>query len=204
MEEKIILPRSFYLNPDVVTVARSVLGKVLVTCFDGVITSGIISETEAYAGITDRASHAYGNRLTCRTEVMYQTGGKAYIYLCYGLHSLFNLVTNEVGIPHAVLIRGIIPLEGKEQMSGRAGKRVLLEKDGSGPGRVTKLLGINYRHTGLDMVQDQDKSGLKIWLEDRGIKIQDRNIRISKRVGVDYAGEDALLPYRFSIMRTPD
>jgi DNA-3-methyladenine glycosylase len=106
------LNKAFYLRENVVQIAKDLLGKCLCTNFDGVITSGIITETEAYEGITDKASHAYGNRLTQRTEIMYREGGIAYVYLCYGMYSLFNVVTNNRGIPHAVLIRGIHPLEG--------------------------------------------------------------------------------------------
>lgn len=197
MEEKIILPRSFYLNPDVVEVAKSVLGKILVTSSDGIITSGIISETEAYAGISDRASHAYGNRRTRRTETMYSAGGKAYIYLCYGVHSLFNIVTNKEEIPHAVLIRGIIPLDGKEIMAERTGKSMIVEGDGSGPGRVTRLLGLHYSQDGLDLVEKDSKDNMQIWIEDRGLQVLSEEITITARIGVDYAGEDALLPYRF-------
>ncbi len=197
MEEKIILPRSFYLNPDVVEIARMALGKVLVTASDGKVTSGIISETEAYAGITDRASHAFGNRRTRRTETMYKSGGKAYIYLCYGVHSLFNIVTNAEGIPHAVLIRGIIPLDGKLVMAERTGKSMIVDGDGSGPGRVTRLLGLHYSMDGLDLVEKDLKGNMQIWIEDRGVKILPSEITVTKRIGVDYAGEDALLPYRF-------
>jgi DNA-3-methyladenine glycosylase len=109
------LSREFYLNHNVNQVAQALLGKVLVTRINGKITSGIISETEAYAGVTDKASHAYGGRLTRRTETMYQIGGTAYIYLCYGIHSLFNVVTAREGIPHAVLIRSVIPYQGIEK-----------------------------------------------------------------------------------------
>lgn len=197
MAEKVVLPRSFYLNSDVVEVAKLTLGKVLVTRHNGIISSGIISETEAYAGISDRASHAYGNRRTRRTETMYESGGKAYIYLCYGVHSLFNIVTNTEGIPHAVLIRGIIPLDGKLVMAERTGKSMIVDGDGSGPGRVTRLLGLHYSMDGLDLVEKDLKDNMQIWIEDRGVKILPSEITTTKRIGVDYAGEDALLPYRF-------
>lgn len=201
MEEKIILPRSFYLNPDVAEVAKSVLGKILVTSSAGIITSGIISETEAYAGVTDRASHAFGDRRTRRTETMYKSGGKAYIYLCYGVHSLFNIVTNKEGIPHAVLIRGIIPLDGKEVMAERTGKSRIADGDGSGPGRVTRLLGIHYSMDGLDLVEKASKDNVQIWMEDRGLQILSEEIRVTARIGIDYAGEDAMLPYRFVLKK---
>ncbi len=187
------LPYSFYRRDDVVTIARELLGMYLFTHIDGEgVTGGMITETEAYAGITDRASHAWNGRRTERTEVMYRTGGCAYVYLCYGIHSLFNIVTNQEGVPHAVLIRGIIPSVGLEIMQQRAGKTLHPLKSGSGPGRVTSLLGINYHMTGSDL------AGGLIWLEDRGVVPRHGEISASPRVGVDYAGPDALLPYRFS------
>src|SRR5271157_3203193 len=99
------LSPSFYLQKDVVLIARSLLGKILYSCVDNCLVSGMITETEAYGGVTDRASHAYGGRFTERTKTLYQAGGRAYVYLCYGMHSLFNVVTNQKGTPHAVLIR---------------------------------------------------------------------------------------------------
>ncbi len=185
------LPRSFYTREDVVRISRELLGKVLYTRLDGGLSAGIITETEAYAGEVDRASHAYGGRLTERTEVMYRVGGTAYIYLCYGVHSLFNIVTNEERIPHAVLIRGMLPYEGKELMLARTGKKQVTPGFGSGPGRLTKALGIHFSMTGTDLLGD------KIWLEDKGIHVKPDEIVISKRIGVEYSGEDALLPYRF-------
>lgn len=173
-------------------VAKDLLGKYLFSNFDGGITAGIITETEAYEGVTDRASHAYGGRRTARTEVMYARGGVAYIYLCYGIHSLFNIVTNQEGIPHAVLIRGIEPVEGIEYMKKRLHKPALGKEPGTGPGKVSKLLGFHYSDTGTDLL------GERIWLEDRGLYIGE-NIIKGPRIGVDYAGEDALLPYRFRI-----
>src|ERR1043166_9259202 len=106
------LGKEFYIRNNVVQISKKLLGKYLFTKRFGVITGGMIIETEAYAGITDRASHAYGNRRTARTEIMYGEGGIAYVYLCYGIHSLFNVVTNLEGIPHAVLIRAIEPTDG--------------------------------------------------------------------------------------------
>jgi DNA-3-methyladenine glycosylase len=194
-----LLPLSFYIRPDVVQVARELLGKQLFTSMDGIITSGIICETEAYAGITDKASHAYGGRRTQRTEIMYARGGTAYIYLCYGIHSLFNVVTNVKDIPHAVLIRGIIPVEGIGTMLQRAEKVKVTKNFGTGPGNVSKILGIHYSHSGLDLLKRPENNGNPaIWIEDNGIRMNPALIKSSPRVGVDYAGEDALLPYRFS------
>jgi DNA-3-methyladenine glycosylase len=193
-----LLPRNFYTRPDVIRIARELLGKYLVTRFEGKLTSGIIVETEAYEGATDKASHAYGNRRTARTEIMYRTGGTAYVYLCYGVHSLFNVVTNVEEIPHAVLVRGIIPVDGQEIMRKRSGKPDLGRNFGIGPGKVSKILGIHYSHTGLDLTKKasgRDKAG--IWLEDRGFNVDPGNIKVTARIGVQYSGEDALKPYRF-------
>jgi DNA-3-methyladenine glycosylase len=186
------IQRSFYTRQDAVQIARDLIGKVLLTKFDYKVTSGIIIETEAYEGVTDKASHAYGGRRTARTEVMFSIGGTAYVYLCYGVHSLFNIVTNIEGVPHAVLIRGIYPLEGKEMMNLRSQKPELVSRSGVGPGKVSKLLGIHYSHTGIDLLGD------KIWLEERGYDFHDA-ILTGTRIGVQYSGEDALLPYRFRV-----
>ncbi len=194
-----LLPLNYYQREDVVGIARDLLGKVLVTNFDGFRTSGIITETEAYAGAIDRASHAYGNRYTKRTRIMYQPGGYAYVYLCYGIHSLFNIVTGNREMPHAVLIRAIEPLDGVEVMLGRSGKSRMDRRFGIGPGKVSKILGIHYSHTGLPLTAGlgRDKNNLMMWLEDHGIIFSRKEVRVTPRIGVDYAGEDAQLPYRF-------
>ena len=197
-----VLPVSFYLREDVVTIARELIGKTLYTRFDGVLTGGTILETEAYAGVSDRASHAFGHRRTGRTEVMYSPGGTAYIYLCYGVHSLFNIVTNKKDVPHAILIRAIQPVTGIETMLFRSGKVTIDKNFGIGPGKVSKLLGIHYSNTGMDLtVKPLSSSGEGIWLEDEGKIIQPGIILAEPRIGVDYAGKDALLPYRFRIWR---
>jgi DNA-3-methyladenine glycosylase len=188
------LKRNFYTREDVVRIAQELLGKVLFTKMNGKITAGIITETEAYSGITDRASHAHNNRRTARTEAMYAVGGTAYVYLCYGMHHLFNVVTNEKNIPHAVLIRAIKPYEGTDTIFKRRG----LASGGrggicNGPGTVSQGLGIKTSHTRTDLL------GKTIWIEDRGINISKNNIIKSPRIGVDYAGADALLPYRFIV-----
>lgn len=185
-----VLPRSFYRRADVVRIARELLGKVIVTEFGGARTSGIITETEAYAGVTDRASHAYGGRRTARTEAMYADGGTAYVYLCYGLHHLFNVVTHARDVPHAVLIRAIAPLEGVAAMEARRGRRPLRT---DGPALVSQALGIRTAHTGLDLIDGP------IRIEERGFAPRRAAIEVGPRIGVDYAGADALLPYRFRI-----
>jgi DNA-3-methyladenine glycosylase len=185
------LDSSFYDRPDPVQIARELLGKVLVTTFDGELTSGRIVETEAYAGVIDRASHAYGDRRTVRTEIMYGGPGRAYVYLCYGIHHLFNVVTNRKGIPHAVLIRSLEPLRGIELMLQRTGKKKLDFTLTRGPGNVSRALGLCTRHTGTSLL------GKEVFIGDDGFKLHRQQIIATQRIGVDYAGEDASLLYRF-------
>lgn len=187
------LPLSFYLQPDVVAISKSLLGKCLMTRFDGITTGGIITETEAYAGPEDRASHAYDNRRTARTEVMFGPGGRAYIYLCYGIHHLFNVVTNVEGIPHAVLIRAIRPVEGMAKILERRHRKTCKPGMCGGPGTLSQGLGIHFHASGETLTDD------RIWIEDRGITFNNDQIIIGKRVGVDYAGPDAEKPWRFRV-----
>ena len=191
------LPASFYERKDVVTIARELLGKVLVTNFGGVYTSGMIVETEAYAGITDNASHAYGSRRTPRTEVMYAQGGAGYVYLCYGIHHLFNVVTNLHDVPHAILIRAVAPVDGIPAMLERRGKEALKPSLTAGPGAMSQALGITTRHTGISL------QGSDLYIEDRRIKVSRKDIVAATRVGVAYALDDALRPYRFYIKDNP-
>ncbi len=190
-----ILTDSFYRGKDVVKIARQLLGKVLVTRIDGIYTSGMIVETEAYAGVADKASHAYGGRRTGRTEIIYRAGGTAYVYLCYGIHHLFNVVTNMEDVPHAVLVRGVEPIDGIEDMLVRRKKEKLTPALTAGPGALSKALGIHTSHTGMSLLPEES-----IWIEDRGIKVKQADIIVATRVGVAYAEEDAYLPYRFYIM----
>jgi DNA-3-methyladenine glycosylase len=185
------LEESFYLRGNVVKIARDLLGKILITGFEPGLTAGRITETEAYNGVTDRASHAFQGRRTVRTEIMYRKGGYAYVYLCYGLHHLFNVVTSRAGIPHAVLIRSIEPVLGLEIMELRTGKKAAKGLIGKGPGNVSKALGIHTGHTGRNLFDQQ------IILAADGIRIPPGAIQTSGRIGVDYAGPDAALPYRF-------
>lgn len=185
------LSRDFYLQDDVVALARTLIGKVLFTYIDGRLTAGIITETEAYAGVVDKASHAYGGRRTNRTETMYAQGGTGYVYLCYGIHHLFNVVTNVEGTPHAVLIRGVKPLKGIDIIRER---RKFPKNDkllSAGPGTVSQALGILTKHDRTDLL------GNTIWIEDHSIVVPNDKVKITPRIGVDYAGEDAKLPYRF-------
>ncbi len=193
------LSRSFFIRTDVVHIAQELLGKVLVTDFGEGQSSGVIVETEAYRAPEDQASHAANNRRTRRTETMYAPGGHCYIYLIYGMHHLFNVVTGPVDTAHAVLIRAIQPLENVALMMHRRGMTTVKTQLSAGPGVLSKALGLSTDMDAIDMLQ-VDSS---IWLEDRGYLIHQDQIKIGTRVGVAYAGEDALLPWRFSIKDNP-
>lgn len=190
------LPLSFYLREDVVTIAKELLGKVLVTSWNDEKTSGRIVETEAYAGELDRASHASKGR-TERTEVMFGAGGRAYVYLCYGIHQMFNIVTSKEGEPHAILIRAVEPLEGKDIMLQRTGKKKWDNAITSGPGRVGKAFGFHTSQCGLSLTSDE------LYIADDGFEVKENDIVSSPRIGVDYAGDHAEWHYRFYLKGSP-
>lgn len=187
-----ILPALFFQRPDVRQVARELLGKILVTTVDGVRTAGRVVETEAYAA-HDKASHAHLARRTNRTEPMFGAGGTAYVYLCYGIHHLFNISTNVAGIAEAVLVRAVEPLDGEELMAQRRGLQPGNYRLTAGPGALTQALGIGKAHNGKMLPQP------KVWFEDDGFRLDEESMVAGTRVGVAYAGEDAYLPYRFWI-----
>lgn len=183
----------FYERENVMMIARELLGKIIVTNIDGICTSGRIVETEAYAGTEDRASHAYNGKRTLRNEPMYAGAATTYVYICYGIHQMFNIVTNEKEIPHAILIRAIEPVKGIDTMLARTGKKNLDGTLTKGPGNVGKALGIHKIHSGISLLGDE------IYLAADDCKLDKKQIGISSRIGVSYAGADALLPYRFYI-----
>ncbi len=187
------IPLSFYARKDVVLIAKELIGKIIVTNFGGNITSGKIVETEAYVAITDKASHSFGNRRTARNEHMYSPPGTAYIYICYGMHQMLNIVTNDKNVPDAILIRAIEPLKGIDIMLKRTSKKKLDKTLTRGPGNVGKALGIFKHHSGSHLLDDV------IYLLNAKDKISNDQIGISKRIGVEGAGADALLPYRFYV-----
>jgi DNA-3-methyladenine glycosylase len=188
----ILLPESMYANPDVVKISQMLLGKVLCSTIGGRLTAGIITETEAYSGRNDKACHANNGLKTARNEVMYGKPGRAYIYLCYGIHHLLNVVTNSEGMADAVLIRGIYPVEGLDVMLERR-KSKSTRNLTNGPGKLSQALGIT---TSLNKASLSEPP---LWIEDREISIHPGNIRHSKRIGVEYAGEDANRLWRFFI-----
>lgn len=187
-KERSKLETLVFLNPDVVAAAKNLLGCSLFTRIDGHLTGGIIIETESYAGVEDKASHAYGGRRTARTEVMYRQGGVAYVYLCYGIHALFNVVTGEAGVPHGVLVRAIQPTHGIEIMMQRRKKTRVDPTLTSGPGALTSALGITVRYTGTPLDSEA------VWIAP-GIQIEE--FTTTPRIGIDYAEEWVDLPLRF-------
>ena len=188
METK--LQPEFYLREDTVAVARDLLGKLLVVPDAvGRRVSGMIVETEAYLGVTDRAAHSYGGRRTPRNEATYLDGGHAYVFFIYGMYYQLNVVTGPVDHPHVVLIRAVDPVEGIETMRGRRGPM----KDRnltSGPGKLCIAMAIDREFNGANLSGDQ------IWLEDHHL-FSAVEIAVGKRIGIDYAGEDAEKPWRF-------
>lgn len=187
------LPKSFYQRTDVLEIARELLGKILVTKYEGEITAGRIVECEAYDGVIDRASHAFSGRRTSRNEIMYGEAGAAYVYLCYGIHHLFNVVTNKKNIPHAILIRALEPMKGIEKMLQRRGKKTLDKTITRGPGSLSAALGVFVKHNGYSL---QSK---ELYIADDDFVFPDELIGVSPRIGVDYAKEAAKYPYRFYI-----
>ena len=188
----------FYQRSNVILITKELLGKILVTKWNGIETSGRIVEVEAYNGIIDKASHAAGGRRTNRNEVMYGDGGFAYVYLCYGIHHLFNVVTNKKEIPHAILIRALDPMKGIDVMLERTGKEKLDNTLTKGPGNVSKALGISFKqHSGHSLLSKD------LFIAEDDYVLNKKDIGASPRIGVDYAGEDARLPYRFYIKGNP-
>jgi DNA-3-methyladenine glycosylase len=189
-----VLPESFYQRKDVTRIARELLGKKLVTNILGIKSSGMIVETEAYS-FRERGCHAFDNKKTNRNKVMFEPGGVAYVYLCYGIHHLFNVVTNKSGVADAVLIRALEPTEGEEWMKYRMQVQSI-KRITSGPGKLTKALGIDRSFDGKFL------TGAEVWIEE-GQRISAQQMVASERIGIDYAGKDALLPWRFSIRDNP-
>lgn len=190
-----ILPQAFYLDTDVVAIAQNLLGKVLVTQFDGIQTAGLIVETEAYRGADDKACHAYPHKRTPRTEAMFLAGGHAYIYLCYGMHHLFNIVTGPENTPNAVLIRAIEPIQHIEVMLQRRQQTQVSPRLTAGPGALAQALGIHVSYSGKPLLAHTSP----FWIEEPPYPSPSFDIQIGTRVGVQYAGTCAHRPWRFSI-----
>jgi len=185
------LRAEYYQNTDAVFLAQDLLGKILFTKKTGEITAGIITETEAYFGEEDKASHAYGGRRTLRTEAMYLPGGYSYIYLCYGIHHLFNIVVSLKNDPKSVLIRSVEPYQGFSVIENRRTRPSSDKSISSGPGSVCKALGIDMTFNKKPL------TGEDIWIEDSGLQYRTGDIASTPRIGVAYADEHAQLPLRF-------
>ncbi|HEX8284470.1 MAG TPA: DNA-3-methyladenine glycosylase [Pyrinomonadaceae bacterium] len=186
------LGRDFYARADTLAVARELLGKRLVVPSEtGARVSGRVVEVEAYLGVEDRAAHSFGGRRTRRTETMYAVGGAVYVFFVYGMHHQFNVVAGPEGQPHAVLVRAVEPEEGIELMKER--RPVSKERElTSGPGKLCRALKLDLTYDGEDLTKSR-----RVWLEDAGAKLAAEEIATGPRIGVDYAGEDALRPWRF-------
>lgn len=190
------LDSSFFESEDVVGIARNMLGMKLHTKIDGLLVSSIITETEAYQGVTDKASHAYGGKRTARTETMFGDPGVWYVYLCYGIHSMLNVVTGPKDTPHAVLVRAVQVVGGSQIVQQRRGVKIPKSALTNGPGKVCQAMAINHsQHNGLTISDSQ------IWVSD-GIQVPDHQVEVGPRIGIDYAQEDAKLPYRFVVKGT--
>jgi DNA-3-methyladenine glycosylase len=199
------LPIDFYLTEDTTSAAKQILGKLLVVPDkNGERASAMIVEVEAYCGITDRAAHSYGGRRTARNEVTYGPGGHVYVFFIYGMYFQLNFVLGPIDHPHVLLIRAVEPVEGIETMRSRRGMSEpeavaigssrIRSKDTnltSGPGKLCIALGIDRSFNGEDLVE-----GSRIWVENY-LSFSNEEIAVGKRIGIDYAGEDADLPWRF-------
>jgi DNA-3-methyladenine glycosylase len=185
------LPREFYTRAGVLAVARDLLGqRLVVPAPDGTRVAGIIVETEAYRGPADRASHAFGGRRTRRTETMFSVGGTAYVYFVYGMHHQFNVVTGVANVPHAVLVRALEPLEGIDIMRRRRGVSSDRELT-NGPGKLCQALGIDRELDAADLL------GSRVWIESGDRAVRTSAVARGPRVGIDYAGPWAAMPWRF-------
>ncbi|WP_041018608.1 DNA-3-methyladenine glycosylase [Criblamydia sequanensis] len=192
-----MLNEDFYLHDDVLFLAEKLIGKTLFTNIGGKLTAGIIVETEAYKAPEDKASHAYNLIRTKRNESMYRKGGTAYVYLCYGIHTMFNIVTNKEEMPHAILIRAIEPTLGIEVMLERRKKMNLTPSLTMGPGALTQALGITLKQDKVPLF------GPEIWIEKEKKIIPSDAIDKSKRIGIDYAEEYKEMLWRFTLKNSP-
>ena len=187
------LPLSFYQRKDVVAIAKDLIGKIVETNIEGKITSGRIVETEAYVAHVDKASHAYNGKRTLRNEAMYGAAGTIYVYICYGMHNMLNIVTNDINVPDAILIRALEPIDGIDTMLVRTSKKMIDDTLTKGPGNVAKAMGISKNISGSMLGKGQ------INILKNNFTYLENEIGTSKRIGINSAGADTLLPYRFFV-----
>lgn len=181
----------FYTQDDTLLISRQLLGKKLCTSIDGIFTSGLIVETEAYRGPDDLGSHAYNNKRTSRNDIMYAEGGVAYMYICYGIHDMLNIVTGKEGNSHAVLIRALEPVDGIQHMVDRRGIQDL-KRLCKGPGALARAMGLSKKHNGMSLQSDV------VWVEDSA-DISKHDIWETSRVGLNIQGLYRDIPWRFYI-----
>lgn len=186
------LSLSFYQREDTLQIAKELIGKYVFTKIEGKLSGGMIVETEVYIGPLDKGSHAFNHKMTARNKSMYLAGGVAYMYICYGIHDMLNLVTGKVGTSHAILIRAIEPIIGIEHMQDRRGL-VSLGKLAKGPGSLARALGLNKSFDGKSLIGDE------LWLDDKGINISDDQITASSRIGLNCAEPYCSIPWRFTL-----
>lgn len=187
------LPLSFYQSDDVVALSAKLLGKQLFTNLDGDVTGGIIVETEAYRGPEDLGSHAYNHRRTARNEVMYTQGGVIYMYICYGIHDMLNIVTGTEGDSHAILIRAIEPMVGLDVMRSRRDIQNDDRRLCKGPGALAKALGLKKVHNGISLISNE------IWIEDSPFEVPTEDIIATPRIGLNIEEPYKSIPWRFYI-----
>ena len=203
-----MLPQEFF-NGDTVDIARAMVGKYLIRRYAGVTLAARVTETEAYVGRMDKACHAYGYRKTERTRTLYAPPGTAYVYLIYGMHCCLNLVTEPEGEPAAVLIRGLSPRYGQDIITEnrfhcKCGEMTAYQKKNflNGPGKLCAGMNIDRRLNGLPygspelfLCERLEDAGLTTPPEDN----KELNIKVGKRIGIDYAEEAIDFPWRFFV-----
>lgn len=195
------LERSFFAR-NTLTVAQELLGKILVHQIEGTTLKGMIVETEAYLGLSDKAAHSYSGKITKRVETMYKQPGTAYVYFIWGMHYCLNLITAKEGVPEGVLIRAIEPIENIEQMvfnrfNKRTEELTSYQKRNitNGPGKLTQAMKIDGSLNNTDLCKD-------ILYVEEGLA-KTFKIQTAKRIGIDYAQEAIDYPYRFYIKDNP-
>ena len=189
-----VLTPDFYGRADVLTIARELLGCLLVSEIDGHRTAGRIVETEAYDGRREAATRQHLARRSQQSKMLFAPGGRAYVYKVYRIHRLFNIVTGPENYPAAVLIRAVAPVAGQEAMRTRRPKGKLT----AGPAMLSQAFGIDVEHSGHDLTQAQT-----LWLEAADAPVPEAAVIAGPRVGIGYAGADAALPWRLALRDDP-
>lgn len=192
-----IIPQSVYLDNDILQLAEFFLGKIIISNINDQRTVARIVETEAYRAPDDKGSHAFKDKRTERTKTMFQRGGVAYVYLCYGLHNMLNIVSGNENEAHAILIRAVEPVEGKEIMINRR-NGISDYRLTNGPGKLCQALGISRSHDSIMLYDHQ--SALCIAHD---MNIPGSQIIRSPRVGIAYAEECAHWPWRYRVKNNP-